>query len=37
MLDDGPGTVTVGSVLEPRTGYPFRLAAAVDYALTPTG
>jgi aldose 1-epimerase len=27
--------VTVGTVVEPRAGYPFRLAAAVDYALTP--
>lgn len=36
LLDDGTGTATVGSVLEPHTGYPFRLAAAVDYALTPT-
>jgi aldose 1-epimerase len=25
---------TVGTVLEPHPGYPFRLAAAVDYALT---
>ena len=37
VLDEGPGTATLGSVLEPRTGYPFRLAAAVDYSLTPTG
>ena len=37
VLDEGPGTATLGSVLEPRTGYPFRLAAAVDHALTPTG
>jgi aldose 1-epimerase len=27
--------VTVGTVIEPRSGYPFRLAAAIDYALTP--
>jgi aldose 1-epimerase len=37
VLDEGTGSATVGSVLEPHTGYPFRLAAAVDYALTPTG
>jgi aldose 1-epimerase len=28
--------VTVGTVVEPRSGYPFRLAAAVDHELTPT-
>ncbi|MEI4279868.1 alpha/beta hydrolase fold domain-containing protein [Klenkia terrae] len=28
-------TVTVGTVLEPRSGYPFRLAVAVDYRLEP--
>jgi aldose 1-epimerase len=27
--------VTVGAVVEPRPGYPFRLAVAVDYALRP--
>jgi aldose 1-epimerase len=27
--------VTVGTVLEPRSGYPFRLAAAIDYDLAP--
>jgi aldose 1-epimerase len=27
--------VTVGTVVEPRPGYPFRLAAAIDYALAP--
>ncbi|SCX58708.1 Acetyl esterase/lipase [Klenkia marina] len=27
--------VTVGTVLEPRSGYPFRLAVAVDYGLEP--
>ena len=37
VLDEGRSAATVGSVLEPHTGYPFRLAAAVDYALTPTG
>ncbi|SDP25529.1 Acetyl esterase/lipase [Klenkia soli] len=28
-------TVTVGTVLEPRSGYPFRLAVALDYRLDP--
>ena len=37
VLEEGTGAATVGSVVEPHTGYPFRLAAAVDYALTPTG
>ncbi|MGY1811199.1 aldose epimerase family protein [Blastococcus sp. SYSU D00820] len=27
--------VTVGTLVEPRPGYPFRLAAALDYALAP--
>jgi aldose 1-epimerase len=27
--------VTVGAVVEPRSGYPFRLAAAIDYRLAP--
>lgn len=27
--------VTVGTVIEPRSGYPFRLAAALDYRLAP--
>ncbi|MCV2491222.1 aldose 1-epimerase family protein [Geodermatophilus sp. YIM 151500] len=27
--------VTVGTVVEPRSGYPFRLATAIDYALAP--
>jgi aldose 1-epimerase len=27
--------VTVGTVVEPRAGYPFRLAAAIDYELAP--
>ena len=30
--DDG---VTVGTLIEPRSGYPFRLAAALDYRLAP--
>ena len=34
-LAAGDGTVTVGTVLEARPGYPFRLAVAVDYTLTP--
>ena len=37
VLDEGTGTATVGTVLEPHTGYPFRLAAAVDYELGRTG
>ncbi len=28
-------SVTVGTVLEPRSGYPFRLAVALDYRLDP--
>jgi aldose 1-epimerase len=28
-------TVTVGTALEPRPGYPFRLLVALDYALSP--
>ena len=35
LLDDRGDGVTVGVVLEPRSGYPFRLAAAIDYDLTP--
>jgi aldose 1-epimerase len=35
VLAQSDGAVTVGTVVEPRSGYPFRLAAAVDYALTP--
>jgi aldose 1-epimerase len=30
-------TVTVGTTLEPRSGYPFRLLVALDYALRPDG
>jgi aldose 1-epimerase len=37
VLEESTGAATVGSVVEPHPGYPFRLAAAVDYALTPTG
>ena len=35
VLAERPAGVTVGTVLEPRAGYPFRLAAAIDYELTP--
>jgi aldose 1-epimerase len=35
VLDSAPDRVTVGTVVEPRSGYPFRLAAAIDYLLTP--
>jgi aldose 1-epimerase len=34
LLHEGPGQVTVGTTVEPHPGYPFRLAAAVDYGLT---
>lgn len=34
VLDTADGAVTVGAVVEPRSGYPFRLAVAIDYALT---
>jgi aldose 1-epimerase len=36
VLDESADSATVGTVLEPHTGYPFRLAAALDYALSPT-
>jgi galactose mutarotase-like enzyme len=35
LLASAQDGVTVGTVLEPRSGYPFRLAAAIDYRLTP--
>jgi aldose 1-epimerase len=35
LLDAGTDRVSVGTTVEPHPGYPFRLAAAVDYALTP--
>ena len=35
VLAQRPAGVTVGAVVEPRAGYPFRLAAAIDYDLTP--
>jgi aldose 1-epimerase len=34
VLDEAADRVTVGTVVEPRSGYPFRLAAAIDYSLT---
>ena len=34
VLDQGDRSVTLGTTVEPHPGYPFRLAAAVDYALT---
>lgn len=33
VLGSGEGDLTVGTVVEPRPGYPFRLAAAIDYRL----
>jgi len=35
VLDAAADRVTVGTVVEKRSGYPFRLAAAIDYALSP--
>ena len=35
VLDRAPDRATVGVLLAPRPGYPFRLAAAVDYTLAP--
>jgi aldose 1-epimerase len=35
VLGERAAGVTVGTVLEPRSGYPFRLAAAIDYDLAP--
>jgi aldose 1-epimerase len=35
VLASEEGTATVGTVLEPRPGYPFRLAAALDLDLAP--
>lgn len=34
LLDSGSAEATVATTLEPSLGYPFRLAVAVDYALT---
>jgi aldose 1-epimerase len=35
VLERSGDVVTVGTVVEPRPGYPFRLAAAIDYVLGP--
>jgi len=35
VLAQQDDAVTVGTVLEPRSGYPFRLATAIDYVLAP--
>ncbi len=35
VLAQEQGSATVGTVVGPHGGYPFRLAAAVDYVLTP--
>jgi aldose 1-epimerase len=35
VLAQEADSVSVGTVVEPRSGYPFRLAAALDYALAP--
>ncbi len=35
VLERSGDAVTVGAVVEPRPGYPFRLAAAIDYVLAP--
>ncbi|SNS57241.1 aldose 1-epimerase [Geodermatophilus pulveris] len=35
VLERSGDAVTVGTVVEARSGYPFRLAAAVDHALAP--
>ena len=35
VLEQSGDAVTVGTVVEPRSGYPFRLAAAIDHALAP--
>ncbi|MGY1634437.1 aldose 1-epimerase family protein [Geodermatophilus sp. SYSU D01186] len=37
VLSRLPDAVTVGTVLEPRPGYPFRLAVAVDYSVRADG
>ena len=37
VLDQADDRVTVGTVVEKRSGYPFRLAAAIDYVLSPDG
>jgi aldose 1-epimerase len=35
VLEQSDGAVTVGTVVEARSGYPFRLAAAIDHVLAP--
>ena len=35
VLEQSDGAVTVGTVVEARSGYPFRLAVAIDHALAP--
>jgi aldose 1-epimerase len=35
LLAQDSSSVSVGTLVEPRSGYPFRLAAALDYALEP--
>ncbi|MCU1606843.1 MAG: putative Aldose 1-epimerase [Modestobacter sp.] len=35
LLASSQDGMTVGTVVEPRSGYPFRLAAAIDYVLHP--
>ena len=37
VLSSGEAGATVGTVIEPHPGYPFRLAGAVDYRLAPDG
>ena len=37
VLEEADGRVTVGTVVEKRSGYPFRLAAAIDYVLSVDG
>jgi aldose 1-epimerase len=34
VLEQGAGSATVGTTVEPHPGYPFRLAAAVDHELS---
>lgn len=37
VLDSADDRTTVGTVVEKHSGYPFRLAAAIDYVLSPEG
>ena len=34
IIERTEGVLSVGTIVEPRPGYPFRLAAAIDYALS---